>query len=55
MSIWNKILIGLIIVALLPFFYMAARTLKTHQHWREKAQAFEEQIDKQEELQELLQ
>jgi molecular chaperone DnaK (HSP70) len=37
MSIWNKVLVGLICVASLAFFYMAARTLKTHQHWRELA------------------
>ncbi|MBN2474386.1 MAG: hypothetical protein JXB62_07245 [Pirellulales bacterium] len=44
MSIWNKILIGLIFVALLPFFYMAARTLKTHQHWCTLAQKHEQEI-----------
>jgi len=44
MSIWNKVLIGLIIVASLGFFYMALRTLKTHQHWRENAQRHEKKI-----------
>lgn len=45
MSIWNKILVGLIIVASLAFFYMAARTLKTHQYWRELAKKHERKID----------
>ena len=33
MSIWNKILIGLIIVASLVLFYMSARMLKTQKYW----------------------
>jgi len=41
MSIWNKILIGFIFVASLVFFYMAARTLKTHEYWRNLARASE--------------
>jgi len=45
MSIWNKILIGLIGVASVALFYMAARTMKTHQYWRELAQKFEQKID----------
>lgn len=44
MSIWNKILVGLIGVASLALFYMAARTLKTHQHWRELALEHERKI-----------
>lgn len=44
MSIWNKILIGLVFVAAVAFFYLAARTLQTHKHWREKAQKFEARI-----------
>jgi hypothetical protein len=44
MSIWNKVLLGLIFVAAVAFFYLGARTLKTHQHWRERAQEFEERI-----------
>jgi hypothetical protein len=35
MSIWNKVLVGLILVASLAFFYLAMRTLQTHKHWRE--------------------
>jgi len=45
MSIWNKVLIGLIVVTSAVFFYMAARTLKTHQYWRELAEAHQEKID----------
>ena len=45
MSIWNKILVGLIAVAALVFFYMAARTLKTHQHWHESALKHKDRID----------
>ncbi|MCE5303271.1 MAG: hypothetical protein LLF97_09210 [Planctomycetaceae bacterium] len=44
MSIWNKVLVGLIAVASVAFFYMAARTLKTHQHWCELAAKFEKKI-----------
>jgi len=45
MTIWNKILIGLIFVASLGFFYMSVRTLKTHQYWRDLVRAFEDQIE----------
>ncbi len=38
MSIWNKILLGLIFVSSLAFMYMAARTLQTHKTWREAVQ-----------------
>ena len=34
MSIWSKVLIGLIFVALLPFFYLSLRLLKTNEAWR---------------------
>ncbi len=44
MSIWNKILIGLIFVTAVAFFYMGARTLKTHQYWRDLARDLNEQI-----------
>ncbi|MDZ7619879.1 MAG: hypothetical protein U1E05_23005 [Patescibacteria group bacterium] len=37
MSIWNKILLGLVFVTSLVFMYMAARTLQTHKTWREAA------------------
>lgn len=45
MSIWNKILVGLISVAAVAFFCLATRTLKTHQYWREKADRFEQAIE----------
>jgi hypothetical protein len=41
MSIWNKILIGFIAVGSLVFFYLAMRTLKTQEHWRNMADACE--------------
>jgi hypothetical protein len=44
MSIWNKVLIGFILVASLVFFYMALRTLKTHQHWQELAERHDNKI-----------
>jgi hypothetical protein len=44
MSTVNKVLVGLIIVALLPFFYLAARTLKTHKSWRDLVRKHESEI-----------
>ncbi len=44
MSIWNKILVGFVFILAAVFLYMAARTLKTHEHWRSKAQQFEEKL-----------
>jgi hypothetical protein len=44
MSIWNKVLLGLIFVTSLVFMYMAARTLQTHKTWRESAQRQEQQL-----------
>jgi len=41
MSIWNKILLGLILIASLGFFHAAARTVKTYQYWANKANDFE--------------
>ena len=45
MNIWNKVLVGLIGVASLVLFYMAARTLKTHQSWGDRAVKLQAQID----------
>lgn len=45
MSIWNKILVGVIAVTALVLFYMAARTLKTHQYWQELAQKHQQRIE----------
>jgi hypothetical protein len=44
MSIWNKILIGLIITALLPFFYLSARMLKTQKYWSDLAEKYNAKI-----------
>ncbi|MEN6458378.1 MAG: hypothetical protein ABFC63_05560 [Thermoguttaceae bacterium] len=44
MSIWNKVLVGLIALASVGFFYLGARTLKTHTYWRQKAAEAEKQI-----------
>ncbi len=44
MSIWNKVLLGLLMVMTLPFIFVAARTLKTEQSWREAANQLESQI-----------
>jgi len=44
MSVWNKILLGFVFVATVAFFYMAMRTLKTHQYWRELAGEHQQKI-----------
>jgi len=44
MSIYNKVLSGAIIFFSLIFLYMAARTLKIHQHWRQRAHTQEQRI-----------
>ncbi|MHB1037295.1 MAG: hypothetical protein ACYC35_23300 [Pirellulales bacterium] len=41
MSIWSKVLIGLIMVAALGFFYMAASTLQIQRAWREEVRKYE--------------
>ncbi|NLE37600.1 MAG: hypothetical protein GX621_06200 [Pirellulaceae bacterium] len=46
MNIWNKVLVGLIAVMLLPLFYFSAVALKTHQHWRSVANKIEERLPK---------
>jgi hypothetical protein len=46
MSIWNKILLGLIFVASLAFFHAAARTVKTYEFWSRKANDFENTLTK---------
>ena len=45
MSIWNKVLLGLLMVMTLPFIFVAARTLKTEQSWREAAKQLQTQIE----------
>ena len=44
MSIWNKVLLGLIFIAALAFVYLSARTLRTHEYWRELAERHEVRI-----------
>lgn len=44
MNIWNKVLLGLIVTASLPLFYVAARTLKTEQSWGEAVNRLQSQI-----------
>jgi hypothetical protein len=46
MSIWNKILIGFVILGSFVFLYVAARALKTHQFWRTRVVKLEEEIAK---------
>jgi len=45
MSTWNKVLIGLILIAVTVFFYLGARTLDTHKSWREKANNAQQEIE----------
>ena len=44
MSLWNKILLGLILAASLAFFHAAARTVKTYKYWANLADAFEKKL-----------
>ncbi len=44
MYIWNKVLIGLIFVATIPFVIFAAQALKTHAYWRTAYNAHVERI-----------
>ena len=44
MSIWNKVLIGLIIVASLGLFYVSLRALQTHRYWRTAANKHEAKL-----------
>jgi hypothetical protein len=45
MSLWNKILVGVIAFASVILFYMAARTLQTHRYWRDAARKFQDAIE----------
>jgi hypothetical protein len=46
MSIWNKVLLGLIFVASLVFFYFGARALKVQAVWRDNIRKHEELLGK---------
>jgi hypothetical protein len=54
MSIWNKVLLGFIFVASVGFFYMATRTLATHQAWQQAAQGFQKALDQARQEEEVL-
>ncbi len=43
MSIWNKVLLGLILVASLAFWFLTMRVVKTHHTWRTVANKLEAQ------------
>lgn len=44
MSIWSKVLVVLILLATLPFLYLAMMTLKVNANWRKSANDKEKQI-----------
>ena len=46
MSLWNKILLGLLFVASLVFFHAALRTLKTYKSWAAETDRKEKQLAK---------
>ncbi len=46
MSIWNKVLLGLIFVASLVFFYFGARALKVQAVWRDNIRQHEDALKK---------
>ncbi len=45
MSVWNKVLIGLIILASLSFTYFAMRALKVHQVWRASVEKMDKKLE----------
>ena len=44
MSVWNKVLLGLLFVASLVFFHAAIRTVKTFDFWSTQANKFESKL-----------
>jgi hypothetical protein len=44
MTIWNKVFIGLILLASIASFVLGARALKTHQYWREQVRELEQEL-----------
>lgn len=46
MSIWSKVLVGLIFVASVAFFYFATRTLASHRAWQEAAGSYAVPLEK---------
>lgn len=45
MTILSKILCGFLLLAAIPFFYLGARTLKTHQNYRQRYVKFEKDVE----------
>ena len=54
MNIWNKVLLGVLIVLSLGCFYLAIGTLRIHRKWRSQANILETQIDQQTQQNQLL-
>ncbi|MEK6233207.1 MAG: hypothetical protein N2C14_00690, partial [Planctomycetales bacterium] len=48
MTIFSKIWLLLLILVAIPFFYLSARTLRTHQNWRTRYQDGKAKLDKME-------
>lgn len=46
MTISSRILLGFVVIAAIVFFYMAARTLKTHSEWREVYNAKQAELER---------
>ncbi|MGQ9573810.1 MAG: hypothetical protein ACUVUC_00690 [Thermoguttaceae bacterium] len=44
MSVWNKVLLGLIFLVSLGFFYFGASALRIHQHWRTRIAVLEKDL-----------
>jgi hypothetical protein len=55
MNISSKIILGFVFVASVIFMYLAARTLKTHEHWRNLYNQAQQNIDQRQEQIELAQ
>lgn len=45
MSIWSKVLVGLILVSVLAFYYLAIRTLASHRAWQEAVTTYPPKLD----------
>ena len=44
MSIWSKVLVGVILAMTLPFFYLSLRLLKTNQAWRSEVNKYDRAV-----------
>lgn len=54
MTILSKILCGFLLLAAIPFFYLSARALKTHETWRNYYDSFDNAVKAQEKQQQVL-